>query len=158
MSCERHRQVYEYISMGLGHLQLVHRRVAHDLKYGLWFPQKRHHKVPLSQTLHCAIKQNFWEGGIRSMKSLWLAGISFYVLMWCFSSIWWSIMIKLYLNFLLTSIFWWKTSHFNRKWGWKVNQTECIPFNPTFCQNCDVFSSKIDMKFRYSLIMEENQP
>ncbi len=30
MSCERPRQVYEYISMGLGHSRLVHRRVAHD--------------------------------------------------------------------------------------------------------------------------------
>jgi hypothetical protein len=32
MSCEGPRQVYAYISMGLGHSQLVHRRVVHDLK------------------------------------------------------------------------------------------------------------------------------
>ncbi len=29
-SCEQPRQVYEYISIGLGHSQLVHRRVSHD--------------------------------------------------------------------------------------------------------------------------------
>ncbi len=35
-SCEQHRQVYAYISMGVGHSQLIHRRVTHDLKYSLW--------------------------------------------------------------------------------------------------------------------------
>jgi hypothetical protein len=35
MSCEQPGQVYAQISMGLGHSQLVHRWVAHDLKYSL---------------------------------------------------------------------------------------------------------------------------
>jgi hypothetical protein len=34
-SCERPRQVYAYISKGLGHSQLIHRRVAHYQKYSL---------------------------------------------------------------------------------------------------------------------------
>jgi len=36
MSCEQPKEVYAYISMGLGHSQLIHRRVAHDQKYGFW--------------------------------------------------------------------------------------------------------------------------
>jgi hypothetical protein len=35
MSCEQPSQAYALISMGLGHSQLAHRRVAHDLKYSL---------------------------------------------------------------------------------------------------------------------------
>jgi hypothetical protein len=37
MSYEQPRQVYEYISMGLGHSQLIHRRVSHNYKYGLLY-------------------------------------------------------------------------------------------------------------------------
>ncbi len=36
MSCEQPRQVYAWISKGLGCSQLIHRKVVHEKKYGLW--------------------------------------------------------------------------------------------------------------------------
>ncbi len=70
---------------------------------------------------------------------------------WCFSWYWWSFMIKLYLSLMFKSVIDEKSSHFNLKWGGKVNLTESIwmtrekiwtmwtkffardsPFNPTF--------------------------
>ncbi len=51
---------------------------------------------------------------------------SFLVKIWCFSTIWRPIMIKLYQNIMFTSIFWWKTIRFwhkvgqNRQPRWKL--------------------------------------
>ncbi len=77
-----------------------------------------------------------------------------------FSSIWWSIMIKLYLNFMFPSIFWWKTNILSKFYGLKVNLAESVwmtrgkiwtkvlvhlpanfTFQPNFWSKFDVFSS-----------------
>jgi hypothetical protein len=73
-------------------------------------------------------------------------------------------MITLYLNVMFTSQFWWKTSHFDRKWGLKANFVESLlitrgkvwtkwtkilvhmystkfAFQPHFLSKCDVYSS-----------------
>jgi len=64
MSCEQPRQVYAKISKSLGRSQLVHRRVAHDSKYGLsevrinmfWpisLPSNNHPPNRLINDMHC---------------------------------------------------------------------------------------------------------
>ncbi len=77
-----------------------------------------------------------------------------------FLSIWWSIMITLYLNFMFPSIFWWKNIKFDKKWGWKVNLAEYIwtkklvhiccvrfAFKPHFLWKCDVFSINLMVNY-----------
>ncbi len=81
-----------------------------------------------------------------------------------FSSISWSILIKLYLNVMLTSIFWWKNIKFWQKVGlkgdffevpmydygpygpkyWSICIPQDVPFNLIFCQNV-IFLIKILM-------------
>jgi hypothetical protein len=67
----------------------------------------------------------------------------FLIKIWCFWSIWWSFMIKLYLNFMWTSRFWWKDITFWQKLGFlKLRMkiwTKCNLLIPLFEKSVYLF-------------------
>ncbi len=99
MSCEWLRPIEIYSLACLGRSQLVHRRVAHDQKHGLW---------PHSVSSSLSMCQSLTHRKLKSWPEITLSWVIFLInghnnISWSFSVISWSFLIKCIFQYPLLS-------------------------------------------------------